>query len=156
VGAIAAVAGTAIQAVGAIREGQAAQAAANFNAQVATQNSAQAVLQAKEEERRHRIIARKQRGTQRVAAAAGGIEVTGSALDVLSESAANAELDALTIRHAGEIGALGFLNEARLSRFEGRAARTAAGFRAVGFLLQSTSKGVGESGGGGGGGGGGG
>ncbi len=130
-----AIAGAAIGAIGAIRQGQAAQAAAEFNAKVAENNASSAKLQAKEEERRHRIVARKRIGATRAAIGASGISLEGSPLDVLEENAANAELDALTIRHAGEVANIDFLNRARVERFKGRQAKTNSFFNAGSTLL---------------------
>jgi len=136
-GPAASIAGGVLQAVAMIRQGQAAEAAANFNATVASQNAAQTRLQFKEKERRSRIVARKRLGKQRVAFAKGGVQITGSALDVLEESAANSELDALNIKHAGEIGALGLEREAQLEGFRGTQAGRQAKLAASGKLLQT-------------------
>lgn len=132
--------GTAISAYGSIREGQAVDAASQYNAQVAENNALQAIDQATEEERRHRILARKQLGAMRAGYGASGIEVDGSALDVLEDSAATAERDALTIRYGGQVRAQGFRNEARLERFRGSNARTQSYLTAASTVLFGAAK----------------
>jgi hypothetical protein len=78
--------------------------AANFNAYVAGVNADAATQQATEEERQQRVNASQQIGQARANYGASGVSgSTGSALDVLQKSAENAELDALQIRHAGEM-----------------------------------------------------
>lgn len=125
----------ALQAVGAIQQGQAAKAAANYNAQVADNNAAMARAQAAENARRQRIMGAKALGSIRAGYGASGVTLEGSPLDVLEESAMNAELDALSIEHAGLVKSLGFQNEAALDRFGGRNAARAGYMGAASALL---------------------
>ena len=136
-------------AVGAIHQAQAEASAANYNSAVANQNAEQAIAQAAEEERRTRVIARKQIGAARAAYGASGVSLEGSPLDVLGEMAATAEMDALTVRHAGRVRAAGYMNEARLDKFRAKTARTGAYFGASGALLGGGAKAASYSGGGG-------
>jgi len=128
--------GTAVQVSGQIKAGKAAKAAGEFNARVAEENAEAARLQAAEKERRFRISSRKLLGLTRARIGGSGVAFDGSVLDVLEETVSNAELDALTIRHAGEVSALAFLNQASVERFKGEAARRNANLKAVGTLLQ--------------------
>lgn len=65
----------------------------------------QAKQAARENARRQSIEARKRIGLMRANYGASGVAIEGSALDVLEESAANAELDRLTILHGGTLDA---------------------------------------------------
>ena len=98
-----------------------AQASA-YNAALAQQNAALTYQQAAEAERRYRVQARKDLGEIRARYGASGVTLDGSAMDVLMESARNAELNALTIRHEGDVKALAFTNEAALHKFTAAAA----------------------------------
>lgn len=127
--------GAATGAVGSIYEGNAANAAAQYNAQLAEQNAEQARSQAQEEARRSKVISRKHMGDMKASRGASGVTLDASAMDVLEESAAMAELDYLTIKHGGDVKAQGFRNEARLERFRGKTAKRAGKMRAAGDLM---------------------
>ena len=71
---------------------------------------------------------------------ASGVTLEGTPLDVLEESAANAELDALTIRHQGELAARGYENTATLDTFAASGARTGGYISAVDELLTGGAK----------------
>lgn len=71
----------------------------------ADQAADQAQQAARENARRQSIEARKRIGLMRANYGASGVAIEGSALDVLEESAANAELDRLTILQGGSIQA---------------------------------------------------
>jgi hypothetical protein len=81
----------------------------------ADQAADQAKQAARENARRQSIEARKRIGLMRANYGASGVTIEGSPLDVLEESAANAELDKLTILHGGSV-------EAGRYRAAGRAA----------------------------------
>lgn len=134
------------QAMGAIQQGEAEAAASEYNAKLLEQNATQSRQQAAEEERRQRIFARKYLGSIRANTAASGLNLEGSALDVLEESAEMAELDALTIRHQGDTRAIGYQNEARLERFRAKNARTGSRYRAAGYLLEGGTRLAGAAG----------
>jgi hypothetical protein len=141
-GAVMAGVGQVTQILSAFHEGEAQGQAADYNAQAATQNAEQTRLQAKEEERRARIAGRKHLGSMRAGYGASGVQMDGSALDVLEESARNVELDALTIRHAGEVRARGFENEAVLERMRGKNARKGGMLKAAGILFSAGGKAI--------------
>jgi len=65
----------------------------------------QAKQAARENARRQSVEARKRIGLMRANYGASGVSIEGSPLDVLEESAANAELDRLTILHGGSVEA---------------------------------------------------
>jgi hypothetical protein len=88
----------------------------------------QAQQAARENARRQSIEARKRIGLMRANYGASGVAIEGSALDVLEESAANAELDRLTILHGGTL-------DANRYRAAGRAAFAQGVTSAAGDLL---------------------
>lgn len=122
--------------VGAIRGGAAEANAANYNAQVAEQNATLARQQAAEEERKSRVQSKKELGAARANYGASGITLEGSPLDSLEESAAAAELDALQIRHSGEVKARAFEGQANLERYRGKNAKTQGYLGGAASLLQ--------------------
>ncbi len=124
-------------AVGSINQANAATAAARFNSKIANQNADLAIARSKEEERRHRILARKRLGSIRAGFGASGVTLEGSPLDVLEESAAAAELDSLTIRNQGLVDQFGFLATSKLQDFKGAAARRTGAFRTAGILISA-------------------
>jgi hypothetical protein len=143
---ILAAAGSGMQAAGAIQEGNAQYAASQYNIEVNNQNAQEARQQAAEEERRARVMSRKQIGQSRASIGASGIQLEGSPLDVLEESAATAELDALTIRHSGEVKALGFDRDSKLEAFKGKQARQAGYMKAASALISGGTKTAGAMG----------
>lgn len=97
--------------------------ASDYNAQLNLQNAEQFRLQYAENERRLRVKQAKERGAIRAGFGSSGLQITGSALDVLAEAAATHELDALTIRHEGEVKAIAEENDAKLNRFSAASSR---------------------------------
>ena len=128
--------GSAFSAVGSIQQGNAAQAAAEYNAQLARQNSVLARQAAAEDERRHRVQSRKQLGAIRTGYGASGVTVEGSPSDILDESAIIAELDALTIRAKGAQAAGAFESSARVQTQLGKTAKKQSYFGAASSLLK--------------------
>lgn len=84
-------AGTAMQTIGAIRQGNAEASAAQYNAQAATQEAA-----AKEAAQRRQ--ADQVQGQLRASLSKSGVRMEGTPLAVLAESAAEAEIDAQNTR----------------------------------------------------------
>lgn len=67
--------------------------------------------------------------------AAGVVSTEGSALDVLEESAATAELDALLIRHAGEVQARNYEAAAKAAKSRARGAEVGGVLSGVGKIF---------------------
>lgn len=128
-------AGSIMSAYGQKQAGDAALMAGEFNANNLERNAVLARQQAAEEERRLRVMARKSIGEMRANFGASGVTMEGSALDVLQESAAMAELDALTIRHRGDAQAAQMRNEAISERYRGASAQAGSRWSAAGTLL---------------------
>lgn len=126
-------------------EGQKAEAAAQsseYNAQINRYQANAALSQAAEDERRFRIKTSQFLGAQRANLGASGIQKDASALDVLESSASNAELDALTIKHAGQLKAWSYqtganldLSKAAAERAGGQNSMFAAGLKGAAGLL---------------------
>ena len=114
------------EAFGAVRQGQAAQVAANYNAESARMEGAM-------REAAQRQQAQRQMGAIRAGIAKSGARTEGTPLMVLAESAANAEIDALTTRFAAG-------RESQLQMMRGRAEKQAAYFRAGTSLLKSAGQ----------------
>jgi hypothetical protein len=144
-----AVAGTAMQAIGQVRQGQAAKAAADYNAQVANNNAIVAEQQAQSQAMVQGRRATMQNGGLLANMAANGVDVgEGSPLDILSQSAANAEMDRQNIIYNGRVKAQSLRNQAQLDTFQGETAQQNGWMSAAGTLLSGGSKAWGMSQGG--------
>lgn len=137
--AVAAVAGAALSAASVVAQARAQSMAASYNSQAAERNAVLSKEQAGEDERQFRVFARKQLGDIRASYGASGVSLEGSPMDILAEGAAAAELDALRIRHGGEIKALGYQSDATLSKFASEATMKGGYLSAAGTLLKSGS-----------------
>lgn len=139
IAAVIAAAGTATTAYvaseSAKEQGKQAQYDAEFNAEMQEQNAGIAREQAGAEEAQVRRRTRLLMSRQRAAVAESGQSLTGSALDVYQQSAAEAELDALNVRYRGELEARGLLSDANLQRQQGATARRFANSEAKGIKV---------------------
>lgn len=144
------VASTAIGAAGQIQTGRAQNAAAQYQAQVATINAgfaekraADALARGREEEARVRREGAQLQGQQTAQMAAAGLDLGfGSPLDVLIDTATGIELDALRTRRNAALEAEDFDRQAwnyradaGMSRAEGKNAQTAGYIGAAGSIL---------------------
>lgn len=138
-----------IGALGAIQSANAQAAAAEYNAKISERNSAivdqnrkQAVetseIAASDKRRENRRVL----ASMRAAYGTSGLELAGSPLDVLEDTAVEQELDTQRIRYEGRLRAregaiqmLGLREDATLSRMEGKAAKTAGYIGAAGQLV---------------------
>ena len=120
------IAGTAASVMGAIQGGKAENSAAQFNADSARQEAAS-------REAAQRAQADRALGSIRAGVSKSGATMEGTPLAVLSESAANAEIDALNTRYSGQ-------REAALYESRGRNARTAGYVRAGTSLLTGAGR----------------
>jgi len=142
--------GTVTTAAGAMQQGKAQAAAAEYQAGIARNNQIIAQRAAEDARKRGELNADLQRqrgrllrGQQRAALAGAGVLVdTGSAGRLIEDTAALSELDALTIQSNAEREALGFetqamnfQGEADIARALGKQAKTQSLFKAGGTLL---------------------
>lgn len=128
--------GTGLSAMATIQQGQAQSQAAKYNAQVAEQNATAARQKAAFDEQMRREQLDRVQAAARAAIGKSGSDFSGSALDLMAQNAASAELDALAIRYGGEVRATGLENQAALDRFQGNQARVGGYFGAGAKLLQ--------------------
>lgn len=116
-----AVAGTALSAVQGYQSAKSQEEAANYNAKVAETNARMTREQGLKAEELQRQQARQKQSRARAAAIESG-SYSGTMLDVLSQSALGAELDALNTRYNYELRAQDYLSQAAMSKYEGRVA----------------------------------
>lgn len=129
-----------VSALSSIRQGRAAEAAGNYNAQINEQNAQFAYEEAQELARIQDRETYLRLGAIRAAhGASGGVANEGSVYDVLADTAAESERERQFVFRSGEMKARGFLSTASLDRMEGRAARQASYFQAGSELLSGTA-----------------
>lgn len=107
----------------------------DFNANAADQNARQSIALSAQQERQQRIIGRKAVGDMRANFGASGFTMEGSATNVLAESMAAVEMDALNIRYAGQVKAINYSNQATQFRSQARSSRRAQSRSSAGGLL---------------------
>lgn len=137
-----AAAGAAAGAYSSVQAGEAQKDASKYNAAVQKNNALTASRQAKYEsdriEKRNRII----KGKQTAAYAKAGIDLSGSAEDVILDSMVEGELDKQAALYAGATASQSHIARSRLDEFEGNAAQRAGYVRATGSVLSGASQGV--------------
>ena len=135
----AAVGGAVLSFKGNMQASKQARRIGEYNAQVA-ENERVLLLQRKAaEEAAIRRNSNRLQATQRVATAASGIEMSGSALEALRDAKFSTEVDALKIQYAGDIEATQKEAEAAISRATGRAQSAAYRTAAIGSILSGAS-----------------
>jgi hypothetical protein len=127
-------ASTAVSAIGSIRQGQAAQQAADANARSMEANAAIARSNAAAQDEQMRRQARAQQGRALAASAEAG---AGLNADMLRQSIYDAEMDSATIRYEGNLRAAGLQDQANMQRWEGKQKKTAGYLNAAGTLLNA-------------------
>lgn len=125
--------------VGIVAGASASSEASEFNARQAAAAGEQSRMQAGIEEARQRRQAARLLGSQRAATAGSGVNVEGSPLLVMMETAGDAEYDAQLIKYGGEIRASTAFAQAASDRMAARAARTGGYIGAGGSLLRGAS-----------------
>ena len=136
---VAALAATGIGAYSAIAQGQAAEDAAKYNAKVNENNARSAEYQAQAEAQQVRRRNAAILGRQRAVLSKSGVTLSGSAEDLMYDSAVQGELEALNVLYAGNVQSGYYQSRARLSRFEGANARTAGYYGAASSVLSGAS-----------------
>jgi hypothetical protein len=124
-----------ISASGSLQEGQASEGAAAYNAAVARQSAQASVDKAAYDEEMHRERVRKLISSQRAAYGASGVDIEGSPLLLLEDTAAQGEMDALAIRYGGEVEASQKRSQAELYELQGKNAKKASYYKAGSSLL---------------------
>ena len=116
--------GTGVSVYSSQEQAAAQEDAANFNAAVASNNAVQQQQAAEYEAARIRDRNRRILASSRADLSKNGVALSGSGLDVLSDSATQGELDALAAIYTGKVGANAQRAQSSLDRM---AARNAAG-----------------------------
>lgn len=141
------IAGAVISAAAAIRQGQAAKAAAEYNVKIGEQNAALARDEAQAQMRQQERETYLRLGAIRAAQGkAGGAQGEGSVLDVLGDVAAQSELERQNIAYIGELKARGYTNTATLDRFQGINAERQGQLRAASEMLNGVANAYGGAG----------
>jgi hypothetical protein len=154
IAAIASVFSAGVAAYSAYSQGQAQANMAEYNALIARQNADLALQKEELQKIQTRITEKKQReqtqrllATQRSLYGKAGVTFEGTPLLVMSETAAEGEIDALAIRYAGSIEEANIIAEqsayrqdARLARMRGSAAKLAGNIGAGTALLTGLSQ----------------
>lgn len=117
--------GAGLEAKGVLEEGLASYKAGEYNAAA---SRTQGVI----EENRRRTVGKKEISKTRTGIAKSGITAEGTPLNVLVESAANVEIDALNARWSGE-------QRARMEEYKGYTAYKASQLRATAILAKGTA-----------------
>ena len=129
-----------VQSIGAIQQGNATAAAASYNKRISLYNASVTEQQGKIAEDQLRKDATRRIGAMRANIGASGLSSEGSAMDLLQESAFNAEMDALNTRYNYQTKAKGFRMEGELQGMQGKAAKKAGYLSASGILLAGAGK----------------
>ena len=119
---------------------KAARQVGEYNAVVAENEKVLLQRATRQKEANLRKSAERLQGTQRVATAKSGIQMSGSALEALRDTFFNTELDAIGIRYAGSIEEAAKVNEAAMAR--ATASAQSAQFKTAAYtsLLESGAK----------------
>jgi hypothetical protein len=117
--------GTGLQASGVLQQGNEAASAANYNASVADAQSRDALDRGTVAESRYAREVKQVEGSQKAAFGASNVTRSGTALDLLGDTAMIASEDAQTIRQNASREAAGYTSQAAELRRQGRAARGA-------------------------------
>ena len=125
-----------LSAVGAMKQGNDANSADQFNAAQRRIEGQAALDQSTQQEAQQRQSSREALGKQAAAVGAAGIGYGGSSAKVMDQSAINAELDALHIRYRGQFTNYGYQAEANALEAEGRKKKQSGWISAAGSILQ--------------------
>lgn len=141
--AIAAIGGlisTGVSAIGMIAQGNAEASAAEANAKNLETSARITRQQGSVRAERIRAQARALQAEQRAAMGESGLLAdTGSNLDLVKDTAANFELDALTEQYNADMDALGLSSRASVERASGRAARSSGYMSAAGAVFRGAT-----------------
>lgn len=135
IGGVLSLAGAGVGAYSTIQASNAQAKAEEYNAAVAQQNAQIAGQQAEYEAARIRAKNRKVMAAQRTALAKSGVQLSGSATDIMWDSEVQGELDAQARIYSGMLSSVGYQNESQLAKMNARSARRSAPLAAAGTIL---------------------
>jgi len=110
----------AVTAASAVQQASAAKKEAAYNSKVAEQNAEMARASGRAQSEQIRRQSVDQLGEMRASFSANGVGMEGSALDLMSESAYQFELDKQYAKYNAETKAIGYQNQGRLSQMRGK------------------------------------
>lgn len=132
--------GVGISAYGSYREGQDAAEASEYNARIAREEAALVEQAGALEVSRQRTQVERLIGSQRAITAGSGIELTGSALDIMINTAAEGELDAQILEYNTKIQASRFRSQSARDLELAGASRVSGVLKAGSTILTQGSK----------------
>lgn len=139
IGAYGAAIGAAVSVVSAISQANQQKKAANYNAAMAQQQAVAAQQQAAAQADMQRRRANIQMGKMEANYAASGLSMEGSPMEIMEQSARDAQLDQMNIIYGGGLRATGYQNTAALETAAGKNAQTSGYLKAGSTLLSSAS-----------------
>jgi hypothetical protein len=128
-----------VSALGSIASAKAERNAAKFNAAMAERNAAIAQEQTRAELSSQRRRASKALGGMRADYGAAGVNIEGSALDVLEDSVVQSELERQNIGYQGALRRQGYQADANLNRARASNAMTSGYWKAASSLLTDSA-----------------
>lgn len=131
---------TAVSSAGQLYSGYQQSKAASYNAKVQEQAAVAAEQKAEYDETAHRQRVQSILSSQRALYGKSGVELTGSPLLVLEDTAKQGEMDALAIRYGGDVEAAQQRSGAALSKMQSSSALTSGVLGAGSSLLSGYSK----------------
>jgi hypothetical protein len=133
--------GAVTSAVGEVAAGNAQSNAAKYNSEVDANNATQALQASQAQAAVSQQQTTQKLGEQAVAYGAGGVDVnTGSPVDVMTSTAAQGRLDAMTLRYGGQIAAQRDTQMGTLSSYTGAEAAAAGDLSAGSTVLTGAGK----------------
>ncbi len=131
---------TFVQAAGAFEKGNASAASAQFNQRISNYNATVTTQEGQIVEQQVRQAGARSIGQMRANIGASGLSSDGSALDILQESAYNAEMDALNTRYNYATKAQAYRMGGELQGMEAKNDKTAGINNAASILMSGYGK----------------
>lgn len=136
-----AIGGTAVSAVGTLRQGKAAEKNAEYNAAMDDFNAEYAEQKAKFDEKLLREDEARTKGSARAIMGASGFAMDeGSNVDVIDDIGRSFAIDASIIRSKGKLDSYSYRSSAGTQRWQGKQARSASRINAFSGMLTSGSQ----------------
>lgn len=133
--------GGAISAIGAIQSANSQAAAAEYNKDVAKRNRTMALGETRLAIEDKQLENRRQMGSIRAAYGSSGLQLDGSPLDVLEDTAVEQAYDVSKIKYQGRVKAAGYAEQAALFKAEAKSAKTAGMIGAASAIIGGVSTG---------------
>lgn len=139
------IAGGVISAIGAMQSANAQAAAADYNKEVALANKKQVHLQTEREIDDRQAADRRQLSSMRAAYGANGLQMDGSPLDVIDDTATEMAYDIAKVKYQGAVQEEGYSREAALAKLEAKSAKKAGFIGAASALIGGLQTGISNS-----------